>query len=703
MANILSKKGQSGNVLKTVQTDNSTRRITRSTVVSNIESSRPSVESNNSDGSKKSDVKENVGNRRRFTRKLVRKEEANEDLQDTITRRTTRSALEEAVESDGNSAQSPANVRERLKNEAKQPTEAHTKRTSTKQLLKRKIHLTGENEADHDNTGVPRKSARLAANDVQEKQATSDGGQIVRRKNNLSDVRPSAAIRSNAIQEANRYATNPEAERAVQNCRPGPSGLVCRVRHGSPILRKSARLGQRNAPNATNHVNPNAAHTVVSITGPGLRTLKGLSTTQRKRVPKATGSARTKCGQEVSSAAGKTHVVIHRTRRVTRLEEATRFKAYTEIRPSFVRIENEPLGEHGNAESYVLRYGKHNVTGQNECHVDPTKIVSCSVRNPYAIVQPRALRFDLVSAKERWSVMKRLPMKWRKMYVWKEAAVTEAYGQAALYFFTKTPTQPTVENFQFSLETLISRKAKRRIQDWPLLPGCCNEHVCFCIKGQQWYGCCGGKFYWSTRTHKELREEIVRDPKSDYGVRECGALCPCSLAKCKDRVLQRGRQHRVFIAETEGKGLGLFALDTIEKGALATEYVGRLVIEDEADADQSYQWDLDLIGRGRLIIDSRKYGNESRFANHSCDPNMFSVKVRVDFDTEGYHRVGLFTNREIRPGKELTIDYFNQNGRRELPTKSFVSGKSLVKVEKCRCGRKACSGLFLSGKPNEEA
>ncbi|KAK0399580.1 hypothetical protein QR680_003118 [Steinernema hermaphroditum] len=617
MANILSKKGQSGNVLKTVQTDNSTRRITRSTVVSNIESSRPSVESNNSDGSKKSDVKENVGNRRRFTRKLVRKEEANEDLQDTITRRTTRSALEEAVESDGNSAQSPANVRERLKNEAKQPTEAHTKRTSTKQLLKRKIHLTGENEADHDNTGVPRKSARLAANDVQEKQATSDGGQIVRRKNNLSD---------NAIQEANRYATNPEAERAVQNCRPGPSGLVCRVRHGSPILRK-----------------------------------------------------------------------------VTRLEEATRFKAYTEIRPSFVRIENEPLGEHGNAESYVLRYGKHNVTGQNECHVDPTKIVSCSVRNPYAIVQPRALRFDLVSAKERWSVMKRLPMKWRKMYVWKEAAVTEAYGQAALYFFTKTPTQPTVENFQFSLETLISRKAKRRIQDWPLLPGCCNEHVCFCIKGQQWYGCCGGKFYWSTRTHKELREEIVRDPKSDYGVRECGALCPCSLAKCKDRVLQRGRQHRVFIAETEGKGLGLFALDTIEKGALATEYVGRLVIEDEADADQSYQWDLDLIGRGRLIIDSRKYGNESRFANHSCDPNMFSVKVRVDFDTEGYHRVGLFTNREIRPGKELTIDYFNQNGRRELPTKSFVSGKSLVKVEKCRCGRKACSGLFLSGKPNEEA
>ena len=53
------------------------------------------------------------------------------------------------------------------------------------------------------------------------------------------------------------------------------------------------------------------------------------------------------------------------------------------------------------------------------------------------------------------------------------------------------------------------------------------------------------------------------------------------------------------------------------------------------------------------IIDAYPKGNQSRFMNHSCDPNCDTQKWTVN----GEVRVGLFANDDIRAGSELTFNY----------------------------------------------
>jgi SET domain-containing protein len=51
-----------------------------------------------------------------------------------------------------------------------------------------------------------------------------------------------------------------------------------------------------------------------------------------------------------------------------------------------------------------------------------------------------------------------------------------------------------------------------------------------------------------------------------------------------------------------------------------------------------------------LIIDAGRMGNESRFINHSCNPNCSAEKRRVGDET----RVGIFAKKDIPKGSELT-------------------------------------------------
>ena len=53
------------------------------------------------------------------------------------------------------------------------------------------------------------------------------------------------------------------------------------------------------------------------------------------------------------------------------------------------------------------------------------------------------------------------------------------------------------------------------------------------------------------------------------------------------------------------------------------------------------------------IIDAYPKGNQSRFMNHSCDPNCDTQKWTVN----GEIRVGLFANRDIEAGSDLVFNY----------------------------------------------
>jgi SET domain-containing protein len=93
-------------------------------------------------------------------------------------------------------------------------------------------------------------------------------------------------------------------------------------------------------------------------------------------------------------------------------------------------------------------------------------------------------------------------------------------------------------------------------------------------------------------------------------------------------------------------GLGLFAVDTIPKGACIIEYVGKVLTNEEYERTNSrYLFD---IGK-KQVLDGSPRWNKARYINHSCVPNC---------ETDVHkHRVYVLALRKIKPGEELAYDY----------------------------------------------
>ncbi|KAE8686006.1 Histone-lysine N-methyltransferase SUVR5 [Hibiscus syriacus] len=158
-----------------------------------------------------------------------------------------------------------------------------------------------------------------------------------------------------------------------------------------------------------------------------------------------------------------------------------------------------------------------------------------------------------------------------------------------------------------------------------------------------------------------------------YLVYECNHMCSCNRA-CPNRVLQNGVQVKLEVFKTENKGWGVRAGELILSGTFVCEYVGEILDEQEANNRR-----IRLIeGQIQYVIDATKYGNVSRFINHSCSPNLVNHQVLVDsMDCERAH-IGLYAGQDIAMGEELTFDYHYELLRgQERP---------------CQCGASACRG-----------
>jgi SET domain-containing protein len=81
------------------------------------------------------------------------------------------------------------------------------------------------------------------------------------------------------------------------------------------------------------------------------------------------------------------------------------------------------------------------------------------------------------------------------------------------------------------------------------------------------------------------------------------------------------------------------------------------------------------------------YGNESRFINHSCDPNIQSFNLSGQIESQTLHRIGLFASRKIQAGEELTMDY--QWDKNEL---------NIPKDIPCLCKSSKCRGFLMRAK-----
>ena len=164
-----------------------------------------------------------------------------------------------------------------------------------------------------------------------------------------------------------------------------------------------------------------------------------------------------------------------------------------------------------------------------------------------------------------------------------------------------------------------------------------------------------------------------------YTLNECDLNCECDKAKCLNRVVQRGSNCQLCLFRTLDRGWGVKTKRKIRKGTYISEYCGDIIDRAERErraelyenVENTYFFSInDRKGNAtEFTIDPTVSGNESRFFNHSCEPNMQLMLVNTDKNSM-FSRVAFFAKRDIDEEEELTFDY---NG-------------TFVKNLDCKCG-----------------
>jgi hypothetical protein len=179
----------------------------------------------------------------------------------------------------------------------------------------------------------------------------------------------------------------------------------------------------------------------------------------------------------------------------------------------------------------------------------------------------------------------------------------------------------------------------------------------------------------------------------EYGVMQCNGtqcvnytnlcICPptCRMGKyCANRGFDGiDAPHELFT--TVFKGTGVRTLKDVAKGQIVFEYVGEVIDEEEFDnrfkgmtqaACQNFYF---MQIAPKLYVDAYRYGNHSRFVNHSCVPNC----VAEVWTKQGSKRIAIRALKDIGRKTELTFDY------------KWLQQSDIHFTCKCRTG--ACKGL----------
>ncbi|ORY45729.1 SET domain-containing protein, partial [Rhizoclosmatium globosum] len=134
------------------------------------------------------------------------------------------------------------------------------------------------------------------------------------------------------------------------------------------------------------------------------------------------------------------------------------------------------------------------------------------------------------------------------------------------------------------------------------------------------------------------------------------------------------------ICETSGRGFGIRTTRTFPKNTFLMEYCGEIISAETSrhrmetiykDMTHYYFLNYDK----SEVIDGCRKGSDARFVNHSCNPNCRIEKWVVN----GEYCVGLFTERELEAGEEVTYDY---------------RFESFGDMKKCMCGARGCRGFL---------
>lgn len=119
---------------------------------------------------------------------------------------------------------------------------------------------------------------------------------------------------------------------------------------------------------------------------------------------------------------------------------------------------------------------------------------------------------------------------------------------------------------------------------------------------------------------------------------------------------------QIKVIKSQIHGQGVVALEPISPNTKITEYAGEIISMLEADKREiknskkglTYIFEYD----DKTCIDGEVLGNQSRYINHSCEPNCDVIRKAG--------KIFFYSNRLINPGEELTVDYaYDKNDKLE--------------------------------------
>ncbi|NWH75135.1 SETMR methyltransferase, partial [Piaya cayana] len=219
---------------------------------------------------------------------------------------------------------------------------------------------------------------------------------------------------------------------------------------------------------------------------------------------------------------------------------------------------------------------------------------------------------------------------------------------------------------------------------------CCMVHECSCLRR--------GENYSSLCLRPTEQEEEYAKP-----VFECNTMCHCGES-CQNRLVQRGLQFRLEVFKTEKKGWGLRTLEFIGKGRFVCEYAGEVLgfneacrrIQAQTSKDSNYIIAVrEHFHSSRIMetfVDPTYIGNIGRFLNHSCEPNLFMVPVRVDSMVP---KLALFAATDISAGKELSYDYSGRFHNLPITNREQKPIEEDNRLRKpCYCGSRTCASFL---------
>lgn len=258
------------------------------------------------------------------------------------------------------------------------------------------------------------------------------------------------------------------------------------------------------------------------------------------------------------------------------------------------------------------------------------------------------------------------------------------HKQAPLFVENWVDSQACPKDFEFILQNIFTHEAEH------MFPGIQSIEHCKCSEDGKDCGghstCCAKNLNQNHCYQEDGRLNPRQVSSNQHWIIECTDACTCDI-NCSTRVVQRGRQIPLIIFRTLDRGWAIRTPMEIPKHTFICEYVGQVMTIDEASSSTNTHYQFDMDGCGvkdmTFIVDAAKHGNEARFVNHSCNPNLIVRPVFADRLDRRYHRIVFFSKKDIKQGEELTIDY--------CAIDQFAKGH---RKQICQCKSKMCKGYY---------